>query len=257
MSREGLSSHGRWALALLAIVGCQEPGFDGASATVTASSAVVARSVSISATAKASSSSDSAPTATASSGPTPAPTVDPATLSDEVGDPRKGWPTGYVPSRVRDSVDLDFAGAKETWQLRWKDDPTPACFVEEAKKSGKCLGIDGAGESGKLEIVRLKDQKEIASVDLTELLSEQGPLVLARFPDGVRYSARGLASAPPKPLMTLGDYNQDGVAAELVMQGPMRVWVSRPGVLIGFSPSTGKLFGYKTVDTATWEKVKT
>jgi hypothetical protein len=180
-----------------------------------------------------------------------------ASLPDVVGDPRKGWPQGYVPSRIRDRADVDFRGAKETWLLRWKSDPEPACFVEEARKSGKCLGIDGAAESGKLEIARIKDGIEIFSEDLTEVLSEKGPVVVARFPSDVRYSARGLARAEAKKLMVLGDYNQDGIAAEFVTQGPMRVWVARPGVLIGFSTKDGKLFAYKALDVATWEKVKT
>jgi hypothetical protein len=239
--------HVRWLL-LSGCLGCGDGSHqvEPPSASASAVDAVAAVPASASASAPPSAST-----------PAPAPTADPASLPDVVGDPRKGWPEGFTPSRVRDSVELDFAGGRETWLLRWKGEPEPACFIEEAKQSAKCLGIEGAGESGRLEIVRVKDGKEIASEDLTELLAEKGPLVLPRFADGVRYSARGLASAPSKPLMVLGDYNQDGVAAELVMKGPMRVWVPSPGVLIGFAKSSGKLFGYKTVDTQTWEKVKT
>lgn len=233
---------------LIWAVGCGQPGPEDVSE----------RSAGLASTsATASVSASAPPRAVVASASAPVPTVDSATLPDVVGDPRRGWPEAFVPSRVRDRVELDFAGAKETWLLRWKEEPKPACFVEEAKQSGKCLGIDGAGESGQLEIVRIKDGKEIASEDLTELLAEKGPLVLPRYADGVRFSARGLTTAPPKPLLVLGDYNQDGVAAEFVMQGPMRVWAPRPGVLIGFGKGSGKLFGYKTIDTATWEKVKT
>ena len=248
------------AVFLVFVVGCTGGPADESTAHASAqatSTALASSPPSASAAASSASTVGSTTSASTTASALPAATVDPATLPDEVGDPRQGWPRGFTPSRVRDRVDLDFAGSRETWLLRWKDAPKPACFVEEAKQTAKCLGIAGPGESGRLEIVRIKDGNEIVSEDLTELLAEKEPLVISRFSSGVRYSARGLASAPSKPLLVLGDYNQDGVAAELVMQGPMRVWVSRPGVLIGFAKSTGKLFGYKTIDTATWENVKT
>lgn len=178
-------------------------------------------------------------------------------LLDVVGDPMKGWPDGYAPERIRERVDLVFNGVAETWMLRWKTGPMPACFTTEAKAMARCSGVTGGGETGTIEIVRVREGKEIFAQDVSDLLVEGWGLVLPKFEKPPRFSAKGLTDAATVPLIHLADYNQDGQAAEFVLPGPYRAWVDRPGMLIGFSPSNEKLNVFFGQSMAMWEAVRT
>jgi hypothetical protein len=207
-------------------------------------------------------------TASASATPPPTPSSAPAPsvsgtsdepagrpdLSDAETPPAKGWPPGYVPSRVRESVTLDLASGRETWLLRWKADPEPACFSETAQQTARCLLLAGPGESGAIELVRVVGGQDVARMDLTEILGDPGRAVLPRFPKGVRFSARALAEAKPLRLMVLRDVNQDGLAAEMLLPGRWR-WGERASYLAGFSPTTHRGFAYYARRASDWEAV--
>lgn len=243
-----------WALLASTLVACSSPARDQADAAPSAPPPVSTAAVAASASAAV-----VIPTA-ASSAAQPVAGVTPD-LPDVESDPMRGWPAGYSPSMIRDRVEVDIGQGPETWLLRWKKAPKPACFTAEARKLARCLGLAGPGESGPIEIVRVRDGAEVAASDLTPIFGQEDAPVIARFPPGVRFSAKALTEAKATKVMDLRDYNQDGRAAEFVLVGrynPRRgPPLDRIGHLTGLSPNGGGLFSYAIEGTGTWESVRT
>lgn len=119
-----------------------------------------------------------------------------------------------------------------------------------------CSGF-AFGEAGQLDIVRLRDGKEVDRLPLNPLFEADlpeysGKAVVQRWAvtkQDTESGETGLNAAsvqkrPPVKLMTFGDYDHDGHATEFFLQTTTSPCSKRLGVMIGISQENGRLHAF-------------
>jgi hypothetical protein len=132
---------------------------------------------------------------------------------------------------TREERTVVVEGKSERWRLEWLDEPKPYCRVEAFAVTSLCRGFE-YGEAGTLDLVRLREGREIDRLRLTPLFDDRRAILPRR-------SVRILA---------LEDYDRDGSATEFVLQVAAIDSSTYPSVLIGISPHTGRLAAFATVE---------
>ena len=99
---------------------------------------------------------------------------------------------------VRDQVTLSLDGVDESWRLEWVRPPFPACRGADAE-SCMCTGF-APGERGDLDLVRQRPGAADERMSLSPLFDDHETML-----------------ATTARVMTLGDYDHDGRASELVL----------------------------------------
>src|SRR5689334_20864884 len=74
---------------------------------------------------------------------------------------------------IREEQTIAINGSVEVWRLQWKTPPTPVCAAEDGSFSLTCP-CDGFayGESGDLDLVRLRQGQEIERLPLGQFFSK-------------------------------------------------------------------------------------
>ncbi len=147
----------------------------------------------------------------------------------------------------------------ETWRLEWKSKPASVCGPEEMGfYTCPCSGL-AFGEAGKLDLVRLRGNKEIERLSLTHLFSDDSPgeglATIQRYavePDdwekeGTPELSRMVAQRKVVSVMGLADYNHDGKATEFFVQTGAGPCGHVPGVVVGTTKTDPRLHAFGTV----------
>ncbi|HWF08491.1 MAG TPA: hypothetical protein VG297_08500 [Bryobacteraceae bacterium] len=150
-------------------------------------------------------------------------------------------------------------GIKETWELRWKDPPKPACEPREDSLTCPCTGF-AYGEGGDLWLVRMRGAKEIDRLDLTPLFAgaeiNVGDIaVLPRWPteenDFAASEKEGFAEIvarrPTVKVMDFADYDHDGRRTEFYLKTDTLPCGKNVGVVVGMSKSNPRLHVFGSV----------
>ena len=156
---------------------------------------------------------------------------------------------------VRERVEVTISGVKEQWTLRWEAPPKPYCDIPEDAMTCPCDGF-GYGEAGSLSLIRERAGLPKEKLLLDPMFSDgTGPStssILLKTPyqevDG-GYSGdqikEELTKRKPSTIMDIKDFNQDGLAAEFVLQVNAGPCGHQQGVLLGVDVKGGplKVFG--------------
>jgi hypothetical protein len=131
--------------------------------------------------------------------------------------------------RTREEREVVVDGKKERWRLVWLDPPQPYCHVAAESITAPCRGFED-GEAGELDLVRLRDGREVDRLHLTPLYTGNRALL------------------PKRPVLKLADYDRDGAPTELVLQVEAIDSSTYPSVLVGLDPRTRRLWAYGTAE---------
>ncbi len=171
----------------------------------------------------------------------------------------------YPSPLIREQRTVVVNGATETWQLRWKSAPKPACGTDDAV-SCQCCGFN-YGEGGEMDLVRLQGGREIERLSITAMFQEPQPpvfderdsgriAVIQRWPYSLDDQERALeradwpsvvAKRAPVTIMNLRDYEHDGQSGQFYLQTSAGPCGSRNGIVIGVSKRNPKLHAISTV----------
>ena len=176
--------------------------------------------------------------------------------------------TPDVASLVREERIVTVDGVKETWRLVWHGAPEPEC---DAAGIGwftcPCMGF-AFGEKGDLDLVRLREGREVERLPLTPLFGAGSDesvkvglkVVLPRFPvrrkdldAGVDEQEKLEADVPKRPLvkiMDLRDYDHDGQATEFFMQIVSAPCGKEMGIVVGVSRRRPNLHAFGTIENS-------
>jgi hypothetical protein len=170
---------------------------------------------------------------------------------------------------TRDERVVKVDGVEETWRLEWIAAPELVCEpLDEGWPACPCTGF-AFGEAGELDLVRLRDAREIDRLHLTPLFAQaempagaEGHAVLQRWPvrdvDGdafARANAVGRREFRKRvmerklvPVLKLADFDHDGWATEFVLQVGSKPCGQRPSVVVGVSSKRPKLHVFDSAD---------
>ena len=173
--------------------------------------------------------------------------------------------TGQHKPVIREEQRVVIGGQPEVWRLEWTTPPRTVCEPEDNYWwTCPCSGF-AFGESGKLDLVRLRQGQEVERFPLAPLF-EDGETPAATAGDAVlkRWDVRegdwdymhlepGRSSAVPgvrsRPLaiaMNLADYDHDGQATEFLLQMSSSPCGHREGVVVGVSRQMPRLHAFAT-----------
>ncbi len=173
-----------------------------------------------------------------------------------VGSMAPAGPAGPV---VREERTVHLDGHAELWRLEWRERPAPVCFPPDPGWfTCPCIGFE-YGESGELDLVRLREGREIERLPLTPLFEDQvdgktgailrrhetrdGDLDDVEDPDlEARVRARPLAR-----IMELADYDRDGQATEFLLQVAADPCGKRLHVAVGVSRGDPHLHVFRSL----------
>lgn len=159
-------------------------------------------------------------------------------------------------------------GVVEIWQLRWKSPPKPVCDTNEEAVTCPCRGF-AFGESGDLDLVRLRNHVEIDRLELTPFFGEvpsveEHKAVVSRWdlePD-IAADGASLGRRKAKRLIQLEDYDHDGAKSEFFLHTSTLPCGKSYGVVVGISKLKPKLHAFRTrnativVQKQTWLALK-
>lgn len=170
---------------------------------------------------------------------------------------------------IREERPVTIDGVKETWRLVWQEPPQPECDAADLGWfSCPCTGF-AFGEKGDLDLVRLRDGREVERLPLTPFFdagSDVGVKLetkasLPRFPvrrndaevtvkDMSRADKKLEARVPKRPvvrIMDWRDYDHDGQATEFFLQ----IGAScgrETGIVVGVSRDRPGLHAFGTIE---------
>ncbi len=137
---------------------------------------------------------------------------------------------------VREEQTITVNGVPEVWRLQWKSPPQPACDAKDQSwMNCPCEGF-AYGESGSLDLVRLRQGREVERLPLSPLFD--GPAMLQRWPTTDKDL---VAKRPVVRLMNFADYDHNGAATEFYLQTSSGPCGHIQGVVIGVSSSNSRL----------------
>lgn len=176
-------------------------------------------------------------------------------------------------AQTREERAVTVGGVAETWRLEWLAVPAPICQpLDERSYTCPCAGF-AYGEAGELDLVRLRDGREIDRLHLTPLFSgerteagdppAEGLAALRRWPvreidpeaferaspTGKREFQKRVLKRKPVRILALADFNHDGWATEFVLPLGTLPCRKRQSVLVGLSPGRPKLHAFASADS--------
>ena len=162
---------------------------------------------------------------------------------------------------VRESHHVRVGNVVETWRLQWLSQPKPVCTPPDPNwTTCPCSGFE-LGQSGRLELIRLRRGKEIDRLDLSGYFGGDFPVadgdeaVLPYKPmsetdymhgEDPMFAAR-MVKRPMVQVMSFDDYDHDGHETEFVLQTDTEPCGKRYGILIGISAASPKLHVFTSV----------
>lgn len=150
---------------------------------------------------------------------------------------------------------MRIGGRTELWRLEWEKPPLPACEAGDAMWiTCPCAGF-AFGERGLLDLVRLRDGKEVERLPLTPLFAEgivdYGAVAILRRAEPSEADFKdeledpGLAgrvrTRPSERVLDLADYEHDGQAREFLLQVAAAPCGKRMHVAVGVSRADPRL----------------
>jgi hypothetical protein len=151
---------------------------------------------------------------------------------------------------IREEQSVEVKGVLEVWRLQWKSPPKPGCEAGPGWYTCPCAGFS-FGESGKVDLVRLRQGKEVERLALTPLF--EGDPILQRWPttdkdmdDPDTADPATVARRPVVRLMNFADYDHDGHATEFYLQTSAGPCGHIQGVVIGVSASDPQLHAFRS-----------
>jgi hypothetical protein len=172
---------------------------------------------------------------------------------------------GQQAPMVREERRVVIGGQPEVWRLEWTTPPRPACGPEDPDWfTCPCSGF-AFGESGKLDLVRLRQGKETERFPLALLFeggetpADDGDAVLRRWDvrkDDWNHAdlvnsdragpVPGVRSRAQATVMQLGDYDHDGQSTEFLLQVSSSPCGHLYGVVVGVSRQMPRLHAFGT-----------
>jgi len=166
---------------------------------------------------------------------------------------------------IREERRVVVGGQLEVWRLEWTTPPRSVCEPEGNDWwTCPCSGF-AFGESGKLDLVRLRQGREVERLPLAPLFeggevpaAAAGNAVLRRWEvrkgdwnyahmeDGRSSAVPGVRSRPVALAMDLADYDHDGQANEFLLQTSSSPCGHRYGVVVGVSRQSPHLHAFST-----------
>lgn len=150
-------------------------------------------------------------------------------------------------------------GLQEIWQLRWAAKPHEVCEPSQLSLTCPCEGF-AYGEGGELDLVRLRESKEVDRLHITPLFEEQisgtGQVaIIQRWqPDHERDFAAARRTDFPQivrkrrtvQIMHFDDYDHDGRRNEFYLQTESAPCGKSVGVVIGVSKTNAHIHAFGT-----------
>lgn len=159
---------------------------------------------------------------------------------------------------VREERRVVINGQQEVWRLEWTTPPRPVCGPESAEWfTCPCSGF-AFGESGKLDLVRLRQGREVERLPLApffdggEWPADSGDALLRRWEllqsdwDHQPGPVPGVRSRPQASAMNFGDYDHDGEATEFYLQTNAGPCGHTGGIVVGVSRNAPRLHAFAT-----------
>ena len=169
---------------------------------------------------------------------------------------------------IREERSVVVDGQPEVWRLEWATPPRSVCEPEgDDWWTCPCSGF-AFGESGKLDLVRLRLGREVECLPLAPLFENSetpaaaeghaGDAVLRRWDiregdwdymqleDGRSSAVPGVRSRPLAAAMNLADYDHDGQATEFLLQTSSSPCGHLYGVVVGVSRQVPHLHAFTT-----------
>jgi hypothetical protein len=170
----------------------------------------------------------------------------------------------YPAPLVRERQLVVTGNVAETWELRWKTTPKPACEPSEISLTCPCTGF-AYGEGGDLTLLRFRKGMEIDRLELTSLFKDAdvnlgGIAILKRWEPNYdldfKASQEGdfadiVARRPTLKIMNFIDHDHDGHRSEFFLQTDTLPCGKRVGVVVGVSTSNKKLHVFGTATKPT------
>jgi hypothetical protein len=156
---------------------------------------------------------------------------------------------------IREEHRIAVNGIPEAWRLQWKAPPEEAaCGPQDPAGATTCpCGGFAYAENGQLDLVRMRNGKEIDRLELTPLfeqvLSDQRGAIVQKWPfelkdiedlDTEGFFER-VRNRPIVRLMYFVDYNHDGKSTEFFLQTDVAPCAKILGIVVGLTPNNPKL----------------
>jgi hypothetical protein len=164
----------------------------------------------------------------------------------------------YPAPLIREQRRVVVNGVAEIWRLKWRSRPKPACAPEELSLTCPCAGF-AYGESGDLDLIRIRDRVIIDQLHVTPLFQESNAgvpgAVLQRWEPNVERDfpltqnadfPAIVAARPVVRIMNFRDYNHDGQSTEFYLQTGTEPCAKSTGVVIGVSKDDPSLHVFGT-----------
>lgn len=161
---------------------------------------------------------------------------------------------------IREEQKVVVKGVPETWRLEWQSPPQSACGPEEIDLAITCPCSGFAyGESGRLDLIRLVNGREIDRLELTPLfqqvLANQDGAILQRWDtEQIDYQdsktegfSERVQNRPIVKIMRLRDYNHDGQATEFYLQTGVEPCGKSYGIVVGLTSKQPKLHAFTSI----------
>jgi hypothetical protein len=182
-----------------------------------------------------------------------------------------------TPNLIREEEKVTINGVPEVWRLEWKQQPKPFCPADdELSAMCPCVGFI-FGETGAMDLVRLRDHQEVERLSLGKFFPEYGNLAVMpgrQYRDSdddslLRHDFGGLSAQlskrPQTKIMDFADYDHDGQATEFFIQTEVQSCGHRNGIVIGVSKANPRLHAFGTalhpntplhLEPREWEKLR-
>jgi hypothetical protein len=159
---------------------------------------------------------------------------------------------------IREEKSVVVDGATELWRLVWKQPPAPACSPDDPGWfTCPCMGF-AFGERGQLDLVCVRDGREIDRLALTPLFGHDDlpfdppEAIVQRWEQlqgdtetsDARQFAGRVHARPVVSAMNLADYDHDGRSTEFFLQTGVLPCGKIMGVVIGLSPGNPRLHAF-------------
>ena len=173
------------------------------------------------------------------------------------------------PAVTREERAVKVDGVAEVWRLEWRGPPRPVCQPDDANWFAcPCAGF-AFGETGELDLVRLRDSREVDRLHLTPLFSNSDVppgaatrAALRRWPvrevdadafqraspTGRRELSKRVMERKVVSILQLADFNHDGWPTEFALQIGTKPCGRRQSVLVGVSPDRRTLHAFSSAE---------
>lgn len=169
-------------------------------------------------------------------------------------------PAVLTTALIREEQRVVVNGISEVWRLEWKSPPISACGPEDVLSAITCPCSGFAyGESGRLDLVRIVNAREIDRFKLTPLFekvfpNQDGAAVQRwelREKDYEESEEAGFAARvrtrPVVEIMHFADYDHDGRSTEFFLQTGVEPCGKRTGIVVGLTLRNPRLHAFGTI----------